>query len=298
MCGDSVVSSRIFAVMSTLLKARPETHEQAVLDIMPSSSRKYSWWVEKRDLCMLVSKFCKAEASDPRNVIYALLGISSDAYDTDALRPDYSKSLEDVVKTTVIFFLNRNTENGLEDKPLPLAWRNRAKDSLSLHWRVWLEVWSCEKQLVRALRGRQVDYVGHIWIFERKSFYELTLLAWAGRDDHGRTLDELLVSPKINVNTQDWLSRTPLHLAVEDGHEGVVRALLHHIDIEPHMLDWWGRTPLSWAAEQGRANIVKMLLDTGKFSLDSVNKSGWTPSSLAKANGYDEVVSFLEEYAT
>lgn len=93
MCGNKTVSSHIFAIMSTLLEARPDTHEQAVLDIMPGSARKYSWWVEKRDLCTLLSKFCKAKASDPRDTIYALLGISSDAYDTDTLRPDYSKSL-------------------------------------------------------------------------------------------------------------------------------------------------------------------------------------------------------------
>ena len=88
-----------------------------------------------------------------------------------------------------------------------------------------------------------------------------------------------------------------MHLAVENGSEGIVRALLHHIGIEPHMFDWWGRTPLSWAAGQGRVNIVKVLLDTGKFNLDAADKSGWTPLSLAEANGHVEVVSLLEAYA-
>lgn len=296
MCGNKTVSSHIFAVMSTLLEARPETHEQAVLDIMPGSSRKYSWWVESRDLCTLLSKFCKAKASDPRDIIYALLGISSDAYDTDALRPDYSKSLEDVINATVTFFLNRNTENGDKKKPSPL-WKYPAKDSFSQDSKVLLEASSCEQQLVGALRGQNVDYQGPMWSFKHKNFYEQTILAWAVQENHAHTVKRLLKSPQINVNTQDWLSRTPLHLAVENGSEGIVRALLHHIGIEPHMFDWWGRTPLSWAAGQGRVNIVKVLLDTGKFNLDAADKSGWTPLSLAEANGHVEVVSLLEAYA-
>jgi hypothetical protein len=297
MCGNKTVSSHIFAVMSTLLEARPESHEQAVLDIMPGSSRKYSWWVEKRDLCTLVSKFCKAKASDPRDMIYALLGISSDAYDTDALRPDYSKSLEDVIKTTVTFFLDRNTENGHKEES-PALWQYPAKDSFPQDSKVFLEASSCEQQLVGALRGQNVDYQGPMWSFKHENFYEQTVLACAVQDNHARTVNRLIRSPQINVNTQDWLGRTPLHLAVENGSEGTVRALLDHEDIGPHMLDWWGRTPLSWAAGQGRVNIVKVLLDTGKFNLKAVDKSGWTPLSLAEANGHDEVVRLLEEYAT
>lgn len=284
MCGNRTVSSRIFAVMSTLLQIKPDRHQQAVLDIMPDSLRKYSWWYYKRDLCTLLSKFCRAKASDPRDMIYALLGISSDAYDLDEFRPDYSKSLEDVIKTTVTFFLNQ---------PQPRT----SRELFSQYSKLWMQVWSCEQQLVSVLRERGVNYQGPIWCFEYRNFYEQTFLAWTVQRNVS-TVHELLASPKINANTQDWLGRTPLHLAVENGNEGVVKALLHHMNTEPHMLDWWGRTPLSWAAGQGKVNIVKMLLDTGKFNLDAVDKSGWTPLSLAEANGHVEVVSLLEAYAT
>ena len=59
---------------------------------------------------MLV-KFCKSEATDPRDSIYALLGISSDACDTDFLKANYEKNLQDVIFDTTLFLLNFNELN-------------------------------------------------------------------------------------------------------------------------------------------------------------------------------------------
>jgi len=54
--------------------------------------RKDSWWSQKRDLYTLLLKFRGSKVSDERDIIYALLGISSDALDTDILRADYTKT--------------------------------------------------------------------------------------------------------------------------------------------------------------------------------------------------------------
>jgi hypothetical protein len=101
--GSRSISAHIFALAPLLVHTRPKRHCQAVLDIMPGTSRKTSWWGESRDLYTLLLKFGGSEASDPRDMIYALLGISSDAQDTNILRPDYTKDIQDVIRDTTAF---------------------------------------------------------------------------------------------------------------------------------------------------------------------------------------------------
>jgi hypothetical protein len=99
--GTRSLSARIFALAPILLNIRPESHCQAVLDIMPGPSRTDSWWNQKRDLYTLLQKFRNSKAGDARDMIFALLGISSDMQDTDCLRADYEKSVEQVVRETI-----------------------------------------------------------------------------------------------------------------------------------------------------------------------------------------------------
>ncbi|KAF2174550.1 HET-domain-containing protein, partial [Zopfia rhizophila CBS 207.26] len=101
--GNRSVPARIFALTPWLTGVRPKPHCQAVLDIMPGRSRKDSWWSQKRDLYTLLVKFNGSKASDERDMIYALLGISSDARDNDSLRADYTKSTQQVIHDAISF---------------------------------------------------------------------------------------------------------------------------------------------------------------------------------------------------
>jgi len=56
----------------------------------------------------MLDKFGKSEATNPRDNIYALLGISSDAYNTSLLKANYEKNLQDVIFDTASFLLNFN----------------------------------------------------------------------------------------------------------------------------------------------------------------------------------------------
>jgi hypothetical protein len=103
LCGTKSVRAHTFALAPSLIGIKPERHCQAVLDIMPGSLRENTWWTENRDLYNLLLKFNESEASDPRDKVYALLGISSDARDTDSLRPDYTKGLPRVIHDTSWF---------------------------------------------------------------------------------------------------------------------------------------------------------------------------------------------------
>lgn len=108
VCGGKSVSASIFALMPSLLEITPDPHCQPILDIMPGTLRNCSWWANKRDLYTMLVKFCKSEATDPRDNIYALLGISSDAYDTDLLKAKYEKNIQDVIFDTTLFLLGLN----------------------------------------------------------------------------------------------------------------------------------------------------------------------------------------------
>ncbi|CAN9314482.1 unnamed protein product [Alternaria sp. RS040] len=103
LCGTKSVRARTFALAPSLVGVTPDRHSQAVLDIMPGRLRENTWWTENRDLYNLLLKFSESKASDPRDKVYALLGISSDAQNTDSLRPDYTRSLQNAIHDTSSF---------------------------------------------------------------------------------------------------------------------------------------------------------------------------------------------------
>jgi hypothetical protein len=105
-CGKKSVSARTFAQVPSLMGIHPHPNCQAVLDIMPGISREESWWSQQRNLHTLLVKFRESEASDERDIIYALQGISSDGCQSDVLVPDYTKSIQEVIRETISFLLS------------------------------------------------------------------------------------------------------------------------------------------------------------------------------------------------
>ncbi|KAH8693477.1 heterokaryon incompatibility protein-domain-containing protein [Phaeosphaeriaceae sp. PMI808] len=108
VCGGKSISASIFALMPSLLEITPYPHCQPILDIMPGPLRNSSWWAKKRDLYTMLVKFSKSEATDPRDNIYALLDISSDACDTNFLKANYERNIQDIIFDTTLFLLNFN----------------------------------------------------------------------------------------------------------------------------------------------------------------------------------------------
>ncbi|KAK4082393.1 uncharacterized protein Triagg1_2205 [Trichoderma aggressivum f. europaeum] len=98
-CGTKSVSVSLFGLTPLLLGITPDAHCQSVFDIMPSPWRKSTWWSESRSLYRLLLKFGSSEATDPRDLVYALRGISSDLAGKcdDPLFPDYEKPLEKLI---------------------------------------------------------------------------------------------------------------------------------------------------------------------------------------------------------
>ncbi len=92
-----------FLTKPCLIHGAVPVRTQAVLDIMPGPLRETWWWTDKRNLRTLLQSFI-LEASDPRDKVYALLGIASDASNSN-FRPDYRLELPGVIRDIMPFLV-------------------------------------------------------------------------------------------------------------------------------------------------------------------------------------------------
>lgn len=299
VCGTKSVSARIFAVAPRLRSLVPEPLQQAVLDIMPGPSRKFSWWSMQRDLETLLFKFRESEATDERDKVYALLGISSNAYATDELLPDYTKSIDEVKRATLKFL-----EREAPGKYLPHAyfpdWKHRSFQSIVESLRPFESLESpVPNQDVFESAVDKEDIHLALQLLETQNLRagtapRLQNINRAGRD--GRTL--MLWSAALGrvdimkmycqrghgiVNWRDRTGRTSLSLGAENGHEEIVELLLAAYGILPDLADGHGRTPLAWAADKGFVAIAKLLLEDGRSDVNFVNNDGLTPLALKRS---------------
>ena len=223
-CGGKSVSASIFARTLSLLEITPDPHCEPILDIMPGPLRNSSWWAKKRDLYTMLVKFCKSEATDPRDSIYALLGISSDACDTNFLRADYEKNLQDVIFNTTLFLLNFNELNtpkcSFFDWTLP-------------------------------------EFLGNLNLLANE------VLKCAMNTRHEAVVELLIVRDDVDVNIEDKEGRTTLSWAAGNGHEAVVKLLLEKGAVLESKDKSDSRTPLLWAAGNGHEAVVKLLREKG-----------------------------------
>ncbi|KAK0672599.1 heterokaryon incompatibility protein-domain-containing protein [Cercophora samala] len=116
-CGKTSVSAKIFTLAPFLMGVYPGPHRQAILDMMPGPFRGSTWFSGSRDLYTLIDHFGASETTEERDLIYALLGMSSDA--VHVIHPDYQKS-EDEVLNVVFHFLFQRSPHRMSRSPQSL----------------------------------------------------------------------------------------------------------------------------------------------------------------------------------
>lgn len=104
-CGTRSIPAEIFALAPSMIELEPPPHCQPILDIMPGSSRSNSWWTQNRDLCTLLRRFKASKATDERDKIYALLGMSSNPSDMQSIDIDYQRPIDRVINEVVTYLL-------------------------------------------------------------------------------------------------------------------------------------------------------------------------------------------------
>ncbi|CZR52932.1 uncharacterized protein PAC_02810 [Phialocephala subalpina] len=287
MCGIKSISARTFALVPSLLGVAPPFHCQSILDIMPGRSRQESWWSQKRDLQTLLLKFGKSVATDPRDNIYALLGLSSDACESDLLRADYSKPVREVMSDAALFLLRcpeLQDKDFLYDFAMPqflesvgflsnvaLGWAQKEKD----------------EPLAKVLLAREDIDVN--W----KNKDGLSPLSVAVQRKHEQTVKLLLDRDDVDVNSQDKGNDTPLTIAVSVHSTKMVELLLTRDDININWMNNDGQTPLIVAATNQDMGIVEALLKRDDVDVNSRNKNGKTALLMAVEGGWGGVGKLL-----
>jgi Heterokaryon incompatibility protein (HET) len=99
-CGSKAVSSKTFARASQLWLDKPDGLSQQVLNLMPGS-RRDDRVASKYQLYDLLQRFQHAKATDPRDKIYALLGMVDDGNSKITILQDYSMSQKDLMRAVI-----------------------------------------------------------------------------------------------------------------------------------------------------------------------------------------------------
>ncbi|KAL9230758.1 hypothetical protein vseg_006069 [Gypsophila vaccaria] len=103
---------------------------------------------------------------------------------------------------------------------------------------------------------------------------------------------EIIISTNpLSLNSRDKHSRTPLHLAAWAGHTNVVSALCRHkADVGAAAMDDMGA--IHFAAQKGHLEVVKALVSAGA-SVKGVNRKGMTTLHYAVQGSHVELTKYL-----
>jgi ankyrin repeat protein len=260
-CSTKTVLARTFALFPNLCGFTPSQHCQAILDVMPGPTRENSWWKKSHDLNTLLLRFRGSQASDPRDRIYALLGISSDRPTKDSAAPNfpvpnYENSEVAAVQDAISFLLQLHT--GIEGRIYSPAWT-------------------------------LADFLQRLDVLTNET------CAQAAEDGSHATVKFLLSSRDADPNFKNKEGQTPLLRAAKGGHESIVKLLLNTGKVDVNFQDKGGQTPLLQAAERGYESIVELLLNTGKAKANISNEKSQTPFLRAAQNGHSRVVRLFIE---
>ncbi|CAN9241390.1 unnamed protein product [Alternaria sp. RS040] len=189
------------------------------MDIMPGPGRKYSWWAKDPDFSTILLKFKGGQAADPRDRIYALLGLCRDEH-TQAIHPDYTKSLAEVIQDTVAALLR--IDDGWESTCLFPEWdlSEFYKNLPSLVDTVcrWAIKEGHTTTLETIMHRNNVHVIGH-------SFGPESLL-WEPIVNLDTAIVQLLFEVGADVDFRNEESCDALVAAVRNGHRQTVKLLL------------------------------------------------------------------------
>ncbi|KAI1302016.1 heterokaryon incompatibility protein-domain-containing protein [Xylaria venustula] len=104
-CGQTSIKAQVFAMAPSLLEVELDDHVAAVFELMPSYSGKIARKVHSGDFCSILIDFRGSEASDPRDKIFALIGLCEEQDAKTWIDPNYAQTESDVVRTTLFYLM-------------------------------------------------------------------------------------------------------------------------------------------------------------------------------------------------
>jgi ankyrin repeat protein len=272
VCGRKSVSAQTFATAPEIFEIEPEPHVQAVLDIMPGPQRKLSWFADRPNLWTLLNKFCLSKASQPRDRIFAILGISSDASSNKALRPDYAKPEEQMVRETISFLLSVPKLDLSACDFLEWDVDTFFQQLKCLRLQVFRAAWNLGKEVAYAMlqeeRNSAIEFSANehdvvvFWAIEKdkldfiKSYVdgEITFswhhfkVAWDTKQSMVEDMMKMNLGGRSALDSPFGNDMPIISRATNLGHYDLLQRLLQDEKVEVDAKDRMGRTALSYAA--------------------------------------------------
>ncbi|KAK6188909.1 hypothetical protein SNE40_004989 [Patella caerulea] len=103
---------------------------------------------------------------------------------------------------------------------------------------------------------------------------------------------ELLESFGVEVSRQDYMGRTALHEAAEQGHADVVYFLLDH-GADANVQDWQGSTALHYACKTGNTKVIDILVSHPETNINAQDLCGRNVLMVAAYARKSDVVGYL-----
>lgn len=319
-CGERSVRAHFLALAPVLWGRSVDPHCQAVLDIMPGPSRKSSWWSSRHDLYMLLTKFQEAQATDPRDRIYALLGMSSDWGLAGGILPDYTKTSselrEDICNFLFFGLLDPNSveTRSIEHVLASFQWLNLAA---MRQYMTTLQT-SQLASAIRLARRRNGIKEEDMWTLITEALpkqgsnhqvarmiFTILLSASVHADDENqhltpnqkytstfaflhedRRIQQFIREVDLDLNRNDGTTLAGLLPPLDESRWMILKLLMSSKN-SIRARDMHGRTALSHAAARGLSGLVRTLLKQG-FVVDSQDLAGRTPLSWASINGHQD----------
>jgi ankyrin repeat protein len=285
-CGTKHIPARLFALSPRLFGITPNSHCQAVLDMMPTKSRTESQWSKGQDLYHLLLKFAKAKAQDNRDKIYALYGMCINGKGKGTLVADYEKDISEVILETISFICFCSKD--MVPKRLCSTIEGFIRILRSLHTIVLEEM----------IRQWQTDSIKSL-LLERGEYIIITpkMVGVATEAGHKDVLIHLLFDNGLKADTRGPNIEKSLWRAVGERDNKDLVELLLNKGAEVNAKDPDGKTPLWIATENGRKGIIQLLLDHGA-EVDAKARNGtllW--GEMERGKGYNDLVQPLLDHS-
>lgn len=279
-CGWKEVNSRTFAVMPTLLNIDCGAGVQARFDILPGLLRAQSRWLES-SLLTLLQNFGRSKATDPRDIVYALLGLSRDTTSSDLLRPDYQLSVEEVTQGTVTHLMLQ-AHDLPEQTPiqsLPKWDMNEflySLHNLPLHVFQWATAHAQDALLHDLIMSqRKKDNVQRVQQYMSCAGHHGPPITVAMKRKNSALAAMLLRLPGVGITTRDSDGQSPLSVAVAQGNKVIAHCIRQHRQIDLLETDP-DHAALLVAATRGRPGLARLSLRNRRLGTSVVNFRGDT----------------------